>query len=283
MARMSIDDKFLRDPRVTRLAANLHITRAEAMGRLLMVFAACYDLERDVLTCTDVDLAAERPGFGDEMFACDLAINVRGGMRIKGACERIAYLKEKREAGRYGGVKSGESRRNSPKHDLKHEVAHTSKQNRSTPQARRNLPDPVPDLPPDPVPDPVPEEEEKRSPLSSRSRSRKRDATPAELVIVRTVLDRLGHYSGVAYGGAAEHVRLIVGRLRDGYTEGELRAVIALRAEDWQGDPKMNQYLRPETLFGPLAIQRYIDAARTRYADKIAEVDGAKPKPEEPR
>lgn len=264
MARMSIDDKFLRDPRITQLALNLGMSRWEVMGRLIAVYAVCYDLERDVLTCSQVDLGAQHPGFGDEMFACELTVNVRGGMRIKGAGERIAYLDAKREAGRLGGIKSGESRR----------IA--AKQNRSNHEARPNPPDPVPDLPPDPVPDPVPEEKR------SRATGKRSKAAPsaAELAIVRTVLDRLSHYSGVQYGGAAEHVRLIVGRLRDGYTEGELRAVIALRAEDWQGDPKMNQYLRPETLFGPLAIQRYIDAARTRYADKIAEVDAKKPEPD---
>lgn len=153
MARMSIDDKFLRDPRITQLALDLNMSRWEAMGRLLAVFSACYDLERDIITCTQVDLAAERPGFGDAMFAVDLAVNVRGGMRIRGAGERIKYLSHKAEAGRIGGLKSGEIRKNS------------AKQNRSSArssggsnlEARGNPPDPVPDPAPDPVPDQIPD------------------------------------------------------------------------------------------------------------------------------
>lgn len=143
MARMSIDDKFLRDPRVKQLALDLKMSKWEARGRLLEVFSVCYDLERDVLTCNQVDLAAESPGFGDAMFAVDLAVNVRGGMRIRGAGERIKYLGVKSEAGRIGGLKSGESRRKA------------AKQKRSNPEASANPPDPVPD----PAPDPVPEDQ----------------------------------------------------------------------------------------------------------------------------
>lgn len=143
MARMSIDDKFLRDPRVTQLALELRMSRWEAMGRLIAVFAVCYDLERDVISCNQVDLAAERPGFGDAMFAVDLAVNTRRGMRIRGAGKRIEYLAPKREAGRQGGIKSGESRRK------------TAKQKREIGEARLNPPDPVPD----PAPDPVPEDQ----------------------------------------------------------------------------------------------------------------------------
>lgn len=145
MARMSIDDKFLRDPRVTQLAIDLGVSRWEVMGRLLAVFAVCYDLERDILPAAQVDMAAERPAFADAMFAVDLAVNTRRGMRIRGAKTRIEYLAPKREAGRQGGIKSGESRRNS------------AKQKRENREASVNPPDPVPDPVPDLVPDPVPE------------------------------------------------------------------------------------------------------------------------------
>lgn len=32
----------------------------------------------------------------------------------------------------------------------------------------------------------------------------------------------------------------------------------------------MRRYLRPETLFGPTTIAKYLDPARTRYRDLIA-------------
>lgn len=261
MARMSIDDKFLRDTRVTELGLDLGLSRWEAMGRLLAVFAVCYDLERDVLTCKQVDLAAERPGFGDAMFAADLAVNVRGGMRIRGAGERIKYLSHKAEAGHIGGLKSGESRRNQ------------AKQNRSNHEARGNPPDPVPDVVPDPVPDEVPDQGKEvvvASRPSPRQAKAKAGTTPAELAIVGRVLGKLGERNGVAYGGAAAHVRLIVGRLRDGVTELELRAVVAYCADEWLADDEMRRYLRPETLFGPTTIAKYLDPARARYRDLIA-------------
>jgi len=143
MARMSIDDKLLRDPRVLRLARALGWSRRETVGALLDVFAVAYDRERDVLPSADIDIAAEREGFADLMFEVDLAEQVRGRVRIKGAKERIEYLVSKSNAGRIGGIKSGESRRKS------------AKQKTNDREARRNPPDPVPDLPPDPVPDQI--------------------------------------------------------------------------------------------------------------------------------
>lgn len=274
MARMSIDDKFLRDPRVARLARNLRWSRYEARGRLLDVFAVCYDLETDVLRAEDIDAAAEHPGLADEMFAVDLAVNVRGGLRIRGAGKRIEYLGAKREAGRLGGLKSGESRRLAAKHE------------RSNHEAPPNPPDPVPDPVPDP--DPVPEERE----IRPRSRRRgKTTPTPAELASARVVLERLGQQNGTTYSMADRHVQLVVGRLREGISELELRAVIAYCADPapglgWRGDPKMHKALRPETLFGPESIQRYLDPARSVFRDLIAKhatqptlaLDGGKPR-----
>jgi uncharacterized phage protein (TIGR02220 family) len=277
MARMSIDDKFLRDPRVARLARALGWSRYEARGRLLDVFAVCYDLETDVLRAEDIDTAAEHPGLADEMFAVDLAVNVRGGLRIRGAGKRIEYLGAKREAGRLGGLKSGESRRLSAKHP------------RSNNEAPPNPPDPVPDLPPDPVPDPVPDQERRDlvAPHPARGRRAGKPASsPADHAVVMRILGKLGEHNGVRYGGAAQHVKLIAARLRDGLTEWQLRAVVAFCADEWKADEKMRKYLRPETLFGPESIAKYLDPACSRYRDLIAQhatqptlaLDGGKPR-----
>lgn len=117
------------------------------------------------------------------------------------------------------------------------------------------------------------------SPTPSKPRRRpapKVDATPAELASVRVILDRLSTVAGVAYRGCDDHVRLIVSQLRNGITEPELRAVVAYCANEWDGKPEMRRYLRPETLFGPKTISRYLDQARTDYAKEIAEA--AQPK-----
>ncbi len=87
------------------------------------------------------------------------------------------------------------------------------------------------------------------------------------------VLDKLGAESGVAYRGSDAHTRLIIGRLREGTSELELRAIVAYCGDQWRGKPEMQQYLRPETLFGPQTIARYLDPARTRYARLLADAE----------
>jgi len=146
MARMSIDDKFLRDARVVLLGRRFGWSRRETMGALLDVFALTYDQETDVISSDEIDVAAGEAGFAQAMIDVDLGEHDDAGVRIKGAAERIEYLAAKREAGRKGGRKSGESRRN--KHEAKRSSASSDR------EARGNLPDPVPDLPPDPVPAP---------------------------------------------------------------------------------------------------------------------------------
>lgn len=143
MARMSIDDKILRDPRVIRLARIYGWTRREAVGRLLDVYAIVYDREVDILSASDIDIAAEQEGLADRMVECDLAERRRDKLRIKGAAERIRYLQTREESGRAGGVKSGETRRK--KAEQKTKVTFEKI------EARANLPDPVPDGVPDPA------------------------------------------------------------------------------------------------------------------------------------
>lgn len=138
---MSIDDSALRDPRVLRLAKRLGWSRRETLGALLDVWAVAYDRADSVLPQEDIDIAAEQDNFSCDLVLVGLATQVDGGVRLRGAEDRIEYLNAKREAGRIGGLKSGESRRS--KHEAK------SKQCFADLEARGNPPDPVPDLVPD--------------------------------------------------------------------------------------------------------------------------------------
>lgn len=160
MARMSIDDKFPRDPRVIKLGRRVGWSRRETMGALIDVFQIVYDRERDTLPAEDIDIAAEREGFAEHMIECDLAERTRAGVRVKGAAERIDYLKNRAEAGRVGGLKSGESRRNRSEANERSKRSTAS----SGAEASRNPPDPVPDLPP--VPDGAPDLEREAAPAS---------------------------------------------------------------------------------------------------------------------
>jgi uncharacterized phage protein (TIGR02220 family) len=84
------------------------------------------------------------------------------------------------------------------------------------------------------------------------------------------VLQALSRYSGVAYRGSESHIALIVRQLRAGRTGLDLRKVAWYCAvkREWKDDEKMRDYLRPETLFGPQSIDKYLDAALTRYREE---------------
>jgi len=127
--------------------------------------------------------------------------------------------------------------------------------------------------------------------VARRSKS-KPDVSPAEFAAVMRVLGKLSELRGgdVAYEGAKSHVRLIAHQLRKGRTEAELYAVIAHccdpkseGGEGWKGNPEMHSRLRPETLFGPENIEKYLPEARVRYrshiARKNAELAAAAPQP----
>jgi uncharacterized phage protein (TIGR02220 family) len=102
----------------------------------------------------------------------------------------------------------------------------------------------------------------------SRGKRKPADHTDAELASARLVLDKLTAQNGVSYTGTKDHIALIVGRLRDGISEIDLRAIIGYCAvkQNWKNKPEMQDYLRPETLFGPKNISRYLDPARTWFA-----------------
>lgn len=158
MARMSIDDMVVRDPRVTKLAALVGWSRREVVGCLVMdVWPICYDQRESVIASDLVDIASGHDGFAAAMVECGLAEWARGNrkVRIKGARERIEYLDHKRKSGSVGGLRSAESRRKN------------SSTAASSAQARGNPP--VPDPSPSPVPDPVPVPEEREAATAPRS------------------------------------------------------------------------------------------------------------------
>jgi len=102
------------------------------------------------------------------------------------------------------------------------------------------------------------------------ARSSKLDPTAVERGSAIAVLASLGARNGVSYSAGHEHVRLIASRLRDGCSESDLLFVVAYCADklSWARDPDMQKYLRPETLFGPRTIAKYLDPARAAYATR---------------
>jgi len=270
---MSIDDSVGRDPRITRLAARLGLDRDLVVGRLVTkVWPICYDQMTAIVAVADIDAVAGS-GFAAAMLEVGLGRKHQHGVWVAGASARIEYLRRQKVAGSKGGVASGLARLSRA---AKPPTITTTSNDRSStartmPQALANLPDPVPDPAPVVVPDS--EINPPETPLPGgipKPGSKSKPITDAETASVRRVLDKLGDVSGVAYRGSRRHTQLVVDRMRAGVSEFELRFVVGYCARElgWAAEPDdgerdMRPYLRPETLFGPQTIERYLDAART--------------------
>lgn len=77
------------------------------------------------------------------------------------------------------------------------------------------------------------------------------------------VVDYLNAKAGTAYKPTSEATRkLIRGRLSDGFTVSDFKAVIDNRCESWLNDDKMREYLRPSTLFRPSNFEAYLNAPK---------------------
>lgn len=123
MARMSVDDSALRDPRVRRLAGFLmhrfgpdlnhwpDFARRYTMGLLLEVWSLPYDRESNVVPVIDVNDAAMIDDFHRALIDADLATSEPGGVYIRGSRKRTAYLAARIDAGKEGGRESGRRRR----------------------------------------------------------------------------------------------------------------------------------------------------------------------------
>jgi len=103
-----------------------------------------------------------------------------------------------------------------------------------------------------------------------RRKSAASDESDVERADVDRVLAKLSKETGVGYGVNKSHRLLVLARLRDGVSADDLRKVIVYCAYElgdggWLASDKMRGYLRPETLFGPQTITRYLEPARAAW------------------
>ena len=61
--------------------------------------------------------------------------------------------------------------------------------------------------------------------------------------------------------------KFVSGRLKEGYTEADLKKVVDTMVSKWLNDSKMSYYLRPETLFNPTKFQTYINLVQKEDKD----------------
>jgi uncharacterized phage protein (TIGR02220 family) len=71
------------------------------------------------------------------------------------------------------------------------------------------------------------------------------------------VLDYLNERTGRSYQAVDSNTKLIAGRLNEGATVEQCKAVIDAKVAKWGADPKMDEYLRPKTLFNATNYAQY--------------------------
>lgn len=72
------------------------------------------------------------------------------------------------------------------------------------------------------------------------------------------VLAYLNKKTGRNYQAVAANLNLINGRLREGASLSQCKAVIDAKTTEWGGDPKWSKYLRPATLFNSTKFAQYV-------------------------
>ena len=95
------------------------------------------------------------------------------------------------------------------------------------------------------TPDPLPRKSHIRDPKQQRE---------AAIEILGFLNRRTGH----RYQPVEANLRMIMARLREGATITAIRAVIGAKTDQWKDDPKMAEYLRPDTLFNATKFASYV-------------------------
>lgn len=72
------------------------------------------------------------------------------------------------------------------------------------------------------------------------------------------VLNFLNKKAGKAYRPVDSNLNLIIARLKSGVSVDDCRQIIAKKVRKWKGDPKMDDCLRPATLFKPDNFEQYL-------------------------
>ena len=92
-----------------------------------------------------------------------------------------------------------------------------------------------------------------------------------DIEIIKNIIEYLNTKSLKNYKYSTEknkkHIRA---RLKEGFKEEDFKRVIDIKCEEWMDDPKMNQYLRPETLFGT-KFESYLQQKKIKAKNKTAE------------
>jgi uncharacterized phage protein (TIGR02220 family) len=82
---------------------------------------------------------------------------------------------------------------------------------------------------------------------------------PDPIAVADAVIDYLNSKADRSYKHKNSSREHIVARLHEGFTQAECEKVIDNKVATWKGDAKMDQYLRPSTLFAPSKFEAYLN------------------------
>lgn len=79
----------------------------------------------------------------------------------------------------------------------------------------------------------------------------------------KEIVDYFNELAGTHYRHTSKHIQEgINARLSEGYTVDDIKEVIRIKTKKWLKDPKMIDYLRPETLLRPSHFGSYLEEAK---------------------
>lgn len=93
-----------------------------------------------------------------------------------------------------------------------------------------------------------------------QSNTYRKTSTNTDKVIYVEIIDYLNQKAGTRYRATTSSTRKhIKARIDEGFTVEDFKTVIDKKCSEWLGNSKMEQYLRPETLFGT-KFEGYLNA-----------------------
>ena len=83
----------------------------------------------------------------------------------------------------------------------------------------------------------------------------------------KEIIDYLNAKTNSHYQSTAKSTQTkIKARIKEGATVEDFKLIIDIKSSQWMGDPKMEAYLRPETLFAPSHFESYLNEAKRSAA-----------------
>jgi len=78
----------------------------------------------------------------------------------------------------------------------------------------------------------------------------------------KEIIDYFNEKAGTKYKHTSKSTQTAINaRLNDGFSVNDFKAVIDIKVKKWLNDPKMRDYLRPETLFAASHFESYLNEA----------------------